>query len=325
MRLRAVIGVTYPADSLPPLRDPLLSASSPVRLPVDGRTAATMVVLCFCWGFTHVVAKMAAADISLVMQGGLRSLFAAVLLFGWTRIRAIRLFDRDGTLPAGLLAGALFAGEFVFVFAGLAYTGASRLVVFVYLAPVLTALGLHWLVPSERLNARQWFGVWIAFAGIVTAFADGFGSANGSLLGDAFGILAGILWAATTIVIRTTRLSAASGSKTLFYQLVVSGLSLPLISMLIGEAGVVAITPGVVASLAYQSIVVTFVTYLVWFSLLTRYLASRLSVFAFLTPLFGVATGVLILHEPLTLTFVCAVALVAIGIAFVNQTTPTTR
>lgn len=282
-----------------------------------------MVVLCFCWGFTHVVAKLAAPGISLVMQGGLRSLIAAMLLFGWTRLRSIRLFQRDGTLAAGLLAGALFAGEFVFIFAGLAFTGASRMVVFVYLSPILTALGLHWLVPSERLNRRQWCGVWIAFGGIVVAFADGFGSAGVSLLGDAFGVIAGVLWAATTIVIRTTRLSAATGSKTLFYQLVVSGLALPLVSVLIGEPGVVALTPGVIASLAYQSIVVTFVTYLVWFSLLTRYLAARLSVFAFLTPLFGVATGVLILHEPLTVTFVCAVALVAAGIAFVNQSEPT--
>ena len=278
-----------------------------------------MVVLCFCWGFTHVVAKLAAPGISLVMQGGLRSLIAAMLLFGWTRLRSISLFQRDATLGPGLLAGALFAGEFVFIFAGLAFTGASRMVVFVYLSPILTALGLHWLVPSERLNRRQWAGVWIAFGGIVVAFADGFGTSGTSLLGDAFGVIAGVLWAATTIVIRTTRLSAATGSKTLFYQLVVSGLTLPLVSLLIGEPGVVAITPGIVASLAYQSIVVTFVTYLVWFSLLTRYLAARLSVFAFLTPLFGVATGVLILHEPLTLTFVCAVALVAVGIAFVNQ------
>ena len=115
-----------------------------------------MVVLCFCWGFTHVVAKLAAPGISLVMQGGLRSLIAAMLLFGWTRLRSIRLFQRDGTLAAGVLAGALFAGEFVFIFAGLAFTGASRMVVFVYLSPILTALGLHWLVPSERLNRRQW-------------------------------------------------------------------------------------------------------------------------------------------------------------------------
>lgn len=281
-----------------------------------------MVVLCFCWGFTHVVAKLAAPGISLVMQGGLRSIIAAVLLFVWTRYRSIRLFDRDGTLPAGLLAGALFAGEFVFIFAGLAWTGASRMVVFVYLSPILTALGLHWLVPSERLDRRQWIGVWIAFSGIVVAFADGFGSAQSSLLGDAFGVIAGVLWASTTIVIRTTRLASASGGKTLFYQLAVSGLSLPVISVLMGEPGVIALTPGVIASLAYQGVVVTFITYLAWFSLLTRYLAARLSVFAFLTPLFGVATGVLILHEPLTIPFVTAVALVAVGIAFVNQSKP---
>jgi len=219
-----------------------------------------------------------------------------------------------------MAAGALFAGEFVFIYAGLSYTTASRMIVFIYLAPCLTALGLQWLVPGERLNLRQWIGVALAFLGMALAFADGFSAAKDtSLIGDAFGVIAAMFWAATTVLIRSTRLNAASASKTLFYQLAVSALALPAASLLVGEPGVTALTPQVVASLAYQGVIVAFVSYLIWFWLLTRYLAGRIAVFSFLTPLFGVAFGVMILSEALSAAFVAAAALVAAGIVLVNK------
>jgi len=279
-----------------------------------------MVVLCMCWGFQQITIKIAAAGISPVMQAGLRSIIATVLLLAWARLRRIPLFGRDGTLGGGLAAGVLFAGEFVFIYAGLAYTAASRMVVFVYLAPCLTALGLQWFVPGERLNAGQWSGVALAFLGVALAFADGFSMASGStLIGDAFGVIAAVLWAATTVLVRSTRLTSASAAKTLFYQLAVSALVLPLVSLAMGEPGVGTLTPKVVASLAYQSVIVAFASYLAWFWLLTRYLAGRLAVFSFLTPLFGVAFGVIFLSEPLSAAFIGAALLVGAGIALVNR------
>lgn len=288
------------------------------RKPLDSTAFSLMVLCCFIWGFNHVAAKLAAPDISLVMQGGIRSAIAAACLLVWARIRGIPLFRHDGTFWPGLAAGALFAGEFLFIFAGLAYTGAARMVVFIYLAPCLAALGLHWFVPSERLRPLQWTGVLCAFGGITLAFGDGFTASRNSLLGDAFGMIAAILWAATTVVIRATSLSSASASKTLFYQLAVAAVSLPVASVLLNEPGVVAITPVAVASLLYQGVVVAFASYLAWFWLLTRYYAAQLSVFSFLTPLFGVIAGVVVLSEAITPAFIGAVALVGSGIYLVN-------
>ena len=302
-----------------PARPSAMTAAAAVRRPVDATAAATMVALCFIWGFTNVFSKLAAHDMSLVMQAGLRSILAVGLLLLWARHRGIRVFTRDGTLPAGLVAGALFAGEFLFLFTGLAHTGASRMAVFVYLAPCFTALGLHWLVPSERLTPAQWSGIALAFAGMALAFADGFVQDRASLLGDAFGVIAALMWAATTVAIRSTRLTSASATKTLFYQLAVAAAALPFASMLLGEPGVVALTPIAIANLLYQGVIVTFASYLTWFWLLTRYLAGRLAVFTFLTPLCGVAAGVVVLNEPLRPVFVGAVALVGAGIYLVTR------
>jgi len=289
------------------------------RKPLDSVAFATMVFCCFIWGFTNVMVKLAAMDVSPVMQGGLRSILATALLVAWARIRNTPLFDHDGTLKAGVIAGALFAGEFLFVYAGLGRTGASRLAVFLYIAPCLTALGLHWFVPGERLNPGQWFGILLAFGGIVTAFGDGFLSSPVSLLGDAFGVIAGILWAATTVWIRATGLTRISAAKVLFYQLAVSSVALPIASLLMDEPGVIAITPIAVASLLYQGVIVAFATYLAWFWLLTRYLGGRLAVFGFLTPLFGVLMGAVVLSEPLRPAFLVALAMVGAGIWLVNS------
>jgi drug/metabolite transporter (DMT)-like permease len=293
---------------------------SPDRKPVDGLAFATMLAMCLSWGLQQVAIKTAAAGVSMVMQAGIRSIVATILLLGWARWRGIPLYQRDGTLGCGMAAGALFAAEFMLIYAGLAHSNASRIIVFIYLAPCLTALGVHCFVPGERLGLPQWLGVGLAFAGVAAAFGEGFSSDPGNTaLGDLFGILAAVLWAATTVLIRTTRLSAASAEKTLFYQLGVSALILPLSSVAFGESGVTALTPLVLVCLAYQAVVVAFASYLAWFWLLTRYLAGRLAVFSFLTPLFGVLFGVFLLAEKVTPVFALAALLVGAGIALVNR------
>ncbi len=289
------------------------------RKALDPAAIAVMVALTALWGFQQVTIKVIAADVSLVMEGAIRSLAATLLLVAWSRLRGVRLFQRDGTLPAGLFAGVLFGIEFVFIYAGLAYTNASRMAVFIYLTPPLTALGLHFLVRSERLAPLQWAGVGLAFAGILLAFLEGFLSGRATWVGDLCGVAAAFLWAATTIVIRTTRLSGVAAEKTAFYQLAISAPILLGASLfLLHEPGVVRLTPLALASLAYQSVLVAFASYLAWFWLLTRYLAARLSVLSFLTPLFGVAFGVALLSEPLRGRFLVAALLVGAGIVLVN-------
>ncbi len=288
------------------------------RKTLDAGAVSVMVLLCLIWGVGHVAAKFAAQGISLVFQSGVRSLIATGLLLAWVHFHKIPLWQRDRTLWPGICAGLLFATEFIFIFAGLALTDAARMVVFVYLAPCMTAFGLHFLIPQERLNARQWSGVVLAFAGVAVAFGDGFAAGRGTLLGDFFGLLGAVFWAATTVLIRATRLASVSAPKTLFYQLAVSGPVLLAVSALMGEPGVTKLTPLVVAAFLYQCVVVAFASYLAWFWLLRQYLAARLSVLTFLTPLFGVMAGVLLLGEPLTLAFLLAAVLVGAGIYLVN-------
>ena len=286
------------------------------RRPPGPAAFATMTLLGVIWGMQQVAVKLTLAGISPILQVGLRSTFAALLVFIWARGRGQRLFDGDGSLRPGLLVGLLFGLEFICIFVGLQHIGASRMVVFLYTAPCFTVLGLHWFVPGERIGWRHGFGVLLAFAGIVVAFGDGF--AGGSSFGDALGVLAAMLWAATTVMIRGGALARVSAAKTLLYQLAVSAvMALPL-SLLMGEAGVSAPTPTVMLGMLYQIVIVAFASYLAWFWLLTRYLANRLAVFSFLTPLFGVLFGVVLLDERMSAQFGIAALLVVAGIVLVN-------
>lgn len=289
------------------------------RLPLDARAYAILLICTMLWGLQQVAIKLALPAVSPLTQAAIRSTMATVLLLGWARWRGIGLFERDGTLAAGIVAGALFALEFCFIYSGLAHTSASRMVVFIYLAPVLTALGLALTVPGERLAPLQWTGVLLAFAGLVAAFADGFGAdGRSTLLGDAFGVIAAALWAATTVLVRASRLARVSAEKTLLYQLAVSALLLPLAAWAVGESGVIRVNAVAIGSLLFQGVVVAFASYLAWFWLLTRYYAGRLAVFSFLAPLFGVGFGVLLLGERLSPVFALAALMVGAGIGLVN-------
>jgi drug/metabolite transporter (DMT)-like permease len=143
-------------------------------------------------------------------------------------------------------------GEFVFIYAGLEHTAASRMVVFIYLAPVLTALGLQRFVPAERLAPGQWSGVLVSFAGRRACVLGRVRRPGEHLARRSFGVIAAALWAATTVLIRATSLARVTATKALFYQLGVSALLLPLASVAMGEKGIVALTPLAIASFVYQ-------------------------------------------------------------------------
>lgn len=281
-----------------------------------------MLLLCAIWGSQQVAIKLAADDMAPLMQVALRSGIAALLV-------GLLLLWRRGwrgwvasTWAAGALAGALFALEFFFIALGLHYTTASHMAVFLYTAPIFSALGLHLLLPSERLRHLQWLGIALCFGGVVMAFGAGEDWASldsRMLLGDALGLCAGMAWGATTVVVRASRLSEAPPALTLFYQLTVAFALLLAYALAFVDLGQLRWTPIAIGSVLLQGVVVSFISYLTWFWLLRRYLASNMAVFSFMTPLFGVTFGVLLLDEPLSLNFVVGAALVLSGITLVSS------
>ena len=288
--------------------------------PLDALATTLILVLCLSWGFNQVAVKLAIGEIPPLIQSAARSFLAALLVGAWAQFRGIALFKRDGTLPAGIIAGALFALEFLLIYRGLIWTTATRAVLFIYLAPFFVVVASRWLIPGDHFRASQWLGLLLSFIGIIIAFGLPTPASDPhQLLGDLMMVAAAIAWAATTLVIKTSALNRISAEKTMLYQLVVSAPLLAVGALIFGER--IDAMPSALAlgASAYQIIWVVSVTYVVWFALVVRYSATRLSAFTFLTPLFGVAAGHLVLNEPLTPPFALAVALVALGLVLVNR------
>ncbi|GAA4405513.1 DMT family transporter [Quisquiliibacterium transsilvanicum] len=290
------------------------------RTRLDGLAISLILVCCAIWGVNQVVVKLTLPDVPPLMQAGLRSAIAAALLWALAAHRGIVLLSRDGTGWPGIAAGVLFGLEFVCLYIGLQYTSASRLVVFLYLAPFVVAIGMPFISPAECPTRRQVVGLCAAFVSVAFAFREGLAaSAPQQWLGDGLAMLAGLLWGATTLTIRATSLAQTSPERTLFYQLAVSAPVLLAGAGLSGET--MAWPPGTLAlgSIVFQSAVVAFASYLGWFWLIRHYPATRVSSFTFLTPVFGLGFGVLLLGEELTPGLAVALAGVAIGIWLVNR------
>jgi drug/metabolite transporter (DMT)-like permease len=289
---------------------------------LDTLAVVSLIACSFLWGLNQVAAKAALAEIPPLLQATVRSFGGVALVLLWARMRGIPLFQRDGTLPGGVLAGALFAAEFACIFIGLQFTTASRMIVFIYFSPFIVALGMPFIARSERLSALQTSGLVLAFAGVASAFAEGFTQpAIGpkQWIGDALGVLAAVLWAATTLSIRATKLGTASAEKTLAYQLGVSGVLLGLGSLWLGESWPQQVSAMAAGSLAFQTVIVVFASYLLWFWLVRHYPATRLAAFTLLTPVFGLLMGVLLLGEPVTARLLLALGGVTVGMVLVNR------
>ena len=294
--------------------------SSPTSRPLDTLGIAVVIGLCVCWGFNNVAIKLALHDIPPLIQSATRSAIATILVSAWCRARGQPLFKRDGTLVAGVLAGVLFALEFLLIYRGLLWTTVTRGTLFLYLAPFFVVIGSRWLIPGDRFHASQWLGLLLSFIGIVIAFGVPEPAADRrQILGDLMLVGAAAAWAATTLLIKVTALNRISAEKTLLYQLVVSVPLLAAGALVFGEH--INAMPSALAlgAFAYQTIWVVSVTFPIWFALIVRYSAARLSAFTFLAPICGIAAGHFVLGEPLTPTFAMAAILVASGLVLVNR------
>lgn len=286
---------------------------------LDALAITVMTVLCINFGLQQIAIKFTLPDISPVMQAGIRSIGATLLLIAWMKYKGETIFQRDGAEIWGILAGLLFAGEFLVLYKALEMTGAARATIFLYTSPFIVAIGAQLFLPSERMRPIHMVGLAAAFIGVFLAFADAFSSGAATLTGDLLALLAAVMWGATTVLIKASPQASISPARVLLYQLAVSGLTLPIASLMMGEDGVRQWTMTSGIAMFYQTVVIAFISYLTWFWLIKHYQASKIATFSFLTPMFGVFFAWVILAEPISLSFFMALTLVAVGIYLVNR------
>jgi drug/metabolite transporter (DMT)-like permease len=289
----------------------------PPRRALDLRASALVLLLCVIWGIQQVAIKFVASDVPPVTQLAVRFGGAAIVFGLWVGVHEGRRAFMDGTLTSGLFLGLMFTLEFALAGTALLYTTAAHTTVFLYSAPIFTALGLQFL-PDERLDGRQWAGICAAFAGIVVAFV-GPGERPGAqvVFGDFLALLGGAAWGFSNVVLRRGRVGGAATAKTVLYQVGVAAMGLSLLASITGQARLTLSEPAILA-LLFQTLIISILSYVIWFWLLRHYLTSRLMLLSLMTPLFGVLFGALLLRDQIEPRFAVGSLLVLGGILIVN-------
>lgn len=293
---------------------------SPRKDRIDLFGASALTGLALFLAFNQIVIKLVNAGLQPVFFAGLRSAIALVCLTAWLYLLG-RLPDLGPRyrLP-GILAGLFFASEFIFMFLALDLTSVTRVAVLLYSMPIWMALGAHFLIPGERLTRPKSAGLVLAFVGVAIAMSDRAtpGGSEASLVGDALALLAAMCWAGIALISRGTRLREIRPEAQLYWHLLVSAPVLLVSSLAFGPL-VREFEPWHIGGLLYQGILVAAVSFMFWLWLLSVYPPSGVASFSFLTPVFGVALGWLLLGEHVGPRLLGALVLVALGIVLINR------
>ena len=286
---------------------------------LDAKAVATLTIVTLLWGFNYVAIKYSNQGVSPIFASTLRSVIASICGIFYCFRQEEKLFHTDIRLFHGVMVGLLFGAEFACIYLGLLYTDAARSVLFVYLSPFVVAIGAHFFLKGDRLTLPKMVGLISAFAGIFVVFRGRPKTARAAMfLGDTLQIAAAILWGATTLYIKRFMAKRVEPIHTFLYQLFFSIPILLIVSIILEPRWIYKMDPYIIASILYQSILIAFVTYLVWFKLIHKYSVSRLSAFTFFTPIFGVLFGILFLNEEFTLSLMIGLPMVSMGIFLVN-------
>ena len=286
---------------------------------LDLKAVVILIIVTLLWGFNYPAIKYSNQGVSPVFASTLRSIIASICGLIYCLKKGKRLFHTDVMLFHGIMVGLLFGAEFACIYFGLLYTDAARSVLFVYLSPFVVAIGAHFFLKGDRLTFLKILGLVLAFTGIFVVFGGRPKTAKATMvLGDILQITAAILWGATTLYIKKFLAKGVEPIHTFLYQLFFSIPILFMVSILLEPKWIYKIDPYIFASLFYQSVIIAFITYLVWFKLIHKYSVSRLSAFTFFTPIFGVLFSILFLHEELTVSLIIGLPMVSMGIFLVN-------
>ncbi len=296
-----------------------MSSRSQSHIPLPG--AVLLIFITLIWGGNMVSIKFGNTGVPPLVAATVRSMIAAMLLWGFAIARGKSVWLKGPDLRFGVTIGILFGLDFLFLYWGTAYTVASRAIIFLYSHSIWAAIGAHFFLRGDRLTPIKTSGLLLSFLGVVLVF----GVKSGNLppnywIGDLLEVVAALFWASTTVYIKwSTGKRSFDHYQTLFSQLF---YSIPVLAMgwLILDLGKpIVLSAPVIGALFYQSVVVAFICYLLWFWMIHTYPVSRLVSFLFLVPLFGVLLSGLLLGDPLPAQLWVGLGCVASGIYLVNK------
>ncbi|MEP5730030.1 MAG: DMT family transporter [Sulfitobacter sp.] len=284
---------------------------------IDAFGAVALIAFALHLAFNQVVIKVTSGGFNPVFQSGIRSAGAVVVLLFWMKLRGVNLSIPRNAWRAGVLSGLFFTLEFLCLFIALDVTTVSRSSVIFYSMPVWLAIVGHFVLPGERLTRLKSAGLVMAMAGVLIALSDRSGG-HVSWTGDLLALTSAFCWAGIILCVRITPLARVPPAQQLIFQVLISAPILLALAPLFGPL-IRDVAPIHMVGLLFQIVGVASFGFLIWFWLMSIYPASSVASFSFLSPVFSVILGWLVLSEDIAMSVWGALVLVAGGIYLINR------
>ena len=291
----------------------------PSKSVIPPRVVLFVLFLAMLWGGNAVSLKIGLEEFSPFASAGLRFTIGLALIAGWASANGISIKPQRHELLRLFLSAVLFITQIAALNVGADFTRAGRVAVMTNTYPLFVALIAHFVVPGDYMTRRKALGLTFAFGGICFVFRDNFvGGAGEFLIGDLLTLLGGFLLGLLIVV--TNRLIQRINTYCVLVSQMVIGVPVffTLSAIFEGPAGYGFSLPALFAIL-YQGAGIAGFCFVAWTLLLKDYPPSRLSVFFFTTPLWGILLSNLLIGEPITVGLTIGAALVALGIYTINR------
>ena len=276
-----------------------------VRVPP--KVLVLLALLTVVWGTNWPLFKIALGELpvltfrSIVLATGILTL-AAILLARGESFAVPR-----GKWPALIVASAMniLIWNIATSFAVL-YIPSGHASVLAYTMPLWVAL-LGFLVFGQRLTGRLLAAILIGAAAVLALMLPNFRSYEHAPMGLFWGLLAGFCWAVGTFVVKRTAWGAMGLSLT-FWQLVISLPPVLAGAVIFDGAPQHWPSAAAVISTLYTGAVPMALGTAIWFALVKLLPAQVAALSSIAIPIVAIVSGVLILHEPLSLLQAAAIA-----------------
>ena len=288
---------------------------------IDAFGAVALISFSLLLGINHVVIKIVNVGLNPIFFAGIRSFIAFLFIIIWMKFTRKPIVFNNKNINICLIAGLVFALEFLFLFLALDFTSVSRNSIIYYSMPLWLTVLLFFTKNKEKLSFIKLLGLILAFSGVVISVSkneSGLIINSSSLFGDFLAFLAALFWALLIIIAKNSNFNKEIPEMQLLWMVMVSGPILICFSFFI-EDPIRDFQIIHIWGLLFQSIVVVAGGFLFWLWLLSKYPASGVASFSFLTPIFTIFFGWLILSEVMTPDFIFAAFLVITGLIFINK------
>ncbi len=290
----------------------------PRKPSLDAQGLGILLAVMLLFAVNQVIIKVVNVGLQPVFFAGLRSALAVLFVGGWMWFRGRPPRLSRAVAGPGILMGAAFAAEFMFLFLALDLTTVGKASVIFYSMPVWFALMAHVGLPDERITPVKALGLMFAFAGTALAILTSIGGGTGSLAGDLCALAAAVGWAATAFLARRPVMRDEGPERQLFWMVLVSAPILLVLSPLFGPL-IRDLQAVHIFWLVVQASIVVTGGFITWLWLFSIYPASTVASFSFLTPVFSLLIGAVFFQESITWMLAVGAVLVAVGIVLVNR------